>query len=194
MPLLSIRKNLWKCNFLTNCTKFCVNLLVYFSKKVVLKASSYSNPMSHFKHLQWRCFWGNFKICRRVLLLDCYFWNWPSISWIFFIKMCCLYYIKRAINVLTDSFLLSTNILFKMLKFNTLYYKKKLYGKISFNLFLLQIYNSLFFVSEVLYESSRTPVKALLLLVENTESSINPRNTKLPPNKSYSRDISITWH
>lgn len=98
------------------------------------------------------------------------------------------------INVLTDSFLLSTNILFKMLKFNTLYYKKKLYGKISFNPFLLQIYNSLFFVSEVLYESSRTPVKALLLLVENTESSINPRNTKLPPNKSYSRDISITWH
>ena len=131
---------------------------------------------------------------------ECY--CWIAISEIglafpeFFLLKCVVYIILNVlcINVLTDSFLLSTNILFKMLKFNTLYYKKKLYGKISFNLFLLQIYNSLFFVSEVLYESSRTPVKALLLLVENTESSINPRNTKLPPNKSYSRDISITWH
>ena len=46
MPLLSILKSP------RNCPKFCINLLLYFFEKIVaLKAASYSNPVSNFKHL-----------------------------------------------------------------------------------------------------------------------------------------------
>ena len=60
------------------------------------------NPTTHFKHLQQRNSWGNFI---RVLLLSRY------------VKKCGFYILNVLfINVLTDSFLLFTNILFKMLK------------------------------------------------------------------------------
>ena len=54
---------------------------------------------------------------------------------------------------ITDTFLLFTNI-FKILEFSPLYYKKKPSAKISFDLFLFQLCNRFFFVSEVLYERS----------------------------------------
>ena len=54
---------------------------------------------------------------------------------------------------MTDSFLLFTNI-FKMLEFNPLHYEKKPPAKIYFDLFLLQLYNRFFLISERLYQRS----------------------------------------
>ena len=43
--------------------------------------------------------------------------------------MCYSYFKRAIINVLTEPFLLFTNVLFKMLEYNPLCYKKKAYVK-----------------------------------------------------------------
>ena len=95
-----------------------VNIL-FFKKIVVLKAAYCSNPVWHFKHLQRSSFWGNF-------LEECY--CWVATSGIGRNISCVIYILNMLfIDVLTDSFILFTNILFKMLEFNPLCYKKKPY-------------------------------------------------------------------
>ena len=50
--LPSTCKSLRKCNFETNFPNFSISLSLSFFKKVVdLKATSYGNPVSNFKHL-----------------------------------------------------------------------------------------------------------------------------------------------
>ena len=83
-----------------------------------------------------------------------------------FLLKCVVYILLNVlfINILTDSFLLFTNILYKMLEFNPLYCKKKPCVKMSFNLFLFKCIIDFFFRvggfvwKELLYERSRTKV------------------------------------
>ena len=44
--------------------------ILFLKKIVVLKDAFYSNPISHFKHVQRMSFWGNLQIFRRVPLLS----------------------------------------------------------------------------------------------------------------------------
>ena len=47
-----------------------------FFKIVVLKACSYSKPISNFKHLQQSSFLGDLQLLEELFLSLC-FWNWP---------------------------------------------------------------------------------------------------------------------
>ena len=116
-----------------------VNIL-FFKKIVVLKAAYCSNPVWHFKHLQRSSFWGNF-------LEECY--CWVATSGIGRNISCVIYILNMLfIDVLTDSFILFTNILFKMLEFNPCVTKRNhICEDIIWSFSFLN-----FLVSEVLYE------------------------------------------
>ena len=94
-----------KMLLLGKLSEVSINLLVYFLKKiVVLKDAFYSNPISRFKHLQRRSFWGNLQIFRSVIA--------ESVL----LKLALTFPENLLfINVLTDSFIY---ILFKILEFN----------------------------------------------------------------------------
>ena len=89
---------------------------------VVLKAAFYNKPISHFKHLQRTSFWENLQIFASVIsesLLLKLAVTFPEM----FVLKCVIYILNVLfINVLTDSFVLLTNKLFKMLEFNPLCY------------------------------------------------------------------------
>ena len=109
--------------------------LLFLKKIVVLRASSYSDAVSNFKHLEGRCFLGNLQMFRRVLLVTTSEIN-PNISWT--LKRCYLHL----------SIVLFSNVLFYLETyyskcFNTTrcIAKKKPCVKISFYYFLLQLYN-----------------------------------------------------
>ena len=76
MPLLSTPKVYKKAAF-KQIVRSSQQLCQYnfFKKMFVLKAAFYSNPISHFKHLQRRNFWENLQIFMRMLLLSRYVKN-----------------------------------------------------------------------------------------------------------------------
>ena len=75
-------------------------------KKVVLKASFYSNPISYFKRFQRRSFWGNLSVIDEPLLLKLVV-TFPEN----FVLKCVIYILNVLfINFLTLTLFLFTNI------------------------------------------------------------------------------------
>ena len=94
-------------------------LVNFFKKTFVLKAAFYSHPNFTFQTPPTEEFLGNFANFHKSVITE-------SLC-----KKCVVYILNVLfIKVLTDSFLLFTNILFKMLELNPVCYKKKPYVKI----------------------------------------------------------------